>query len=76
VWDAAAMTQFVTQIMAANVSSSSGSSGARNTCSIQKRQKLLLGSADLPKFALLSDKLASRSYTRLQNCYSIRVVQL
>jgi len=25
VWDAAAMTQFVTQIMAANVSSSSGS---------------------------------------------------
>jgi len=72
------MTQFVTQIMAANVSSSSGSgsSGARNTCSIQKRQKLLLGSADLSKFALLSDKLASRSYTRLQNCYSIRVVQL
>jgi len=27
VWDAAAMTQFVTQIMAANVSSSSSSSG-------------------------------------------------
>jgi len=49
---------------------------ARNTCGIQKRQKLLLGSADQSKFALLSDKLASRSYTRLQNCYSIRVVQL